>query len=96
MINTGSYHVYPREVEDAIRATTPGVREVAVVGEPDPRWGQRVVAYVVADAEVHESIERQLAAALPQRLARYKHPKQIHLVDSLSDLQGVGVEPPGA
>jgi acyl-CoA synthetase (AMP-forming)/AMP-acid ligase II len=82
MINTGSYHVYPREVEDAIRAT-PGVREVVVVGEPDPRWGQRVVAYVVADAEVRESIERQLSAALPQRLARYKHPKQIHVVDSL-------------
>ncbi|MBJ7614511.1 MAG: acyl--CoA ligase [Candidatus Dormibacteraeota bacterium] len=95
MINTGSYHVYPREVEDAIKAM-PGVREVAVVGEPDPRWGQRVVAYVVADAEVRESIERQLAAALPERLARYKHPKQIRVVDSLSDLEGVGVEPPGA
>ena len=85
MINTGSYHVYPREVEDAIRAT-PGVRDVAVVGEPDPRWGQRVVAYVVADPAARESIERRLSAALPGRLARYKHPKQIHLVDSLSDL----------
>jgi acyl-CoA synthetase (AMP-forming)/AMP-acid ligase II len=85
MINTGSYHVYPREVEDAIRAT-PGVRDVAVVGEPDPRWGQRVVAYVVADPAARESIEPLLSAALPGRLARYKHPKQIHLVDSLSDL----------
>ena len=85
MINTGSYHVYPREVEDAIRAT-PGVRDVAVVGEPDPHWGQRVVAYVVADPAARESIEPRLSAALPERLARYKHPKQIHLVDSLSDV----------
>jgi acyl-CoA synthetase (AMP-forming)/AMP-acid ligase II len=89
MINTGSYHVYPREVEDAIR-TLPAVRDVAVVGEPDPKWGQRVVAYVVADTEARASIESQLAAALPERLARYKHPKEIHLVDSLSDLRAMG------
>ena len=89
MINTGSYHVYPREVEDAIRAL-PAVRDVAVVGEPDPKWGQRVVAYVVADAEARASIEGQLAAALPERLARYKHPKDIRFVDSLSDLKAMG------
>jgi len=89
IINTGSYHVYPREVEDAIR-TLPAVLDVAVVGEPDPKWGQRVVAYVVADTEARASIESQLAAALPERLARYKHPKEIHLVDSLSDLRAMG------
>jgi acyl-CoA synthetase (AMP-forming)/AMP-acid ligase II len=88
MINTGSYHVYPREVEDTIRAL-PAVREVAVVGEPDPKWGERVVAYVLADAEARESIERELAAKLPERLARYKHPKEIHFVDSLSHLKAV-------
>jgi acyl-CoA synthetase (AMP-forming)/AMP-acid ligase II len=89
MINTGSYHVYPREVEDTIRAL-PGVHEVVVVGEPDPHWGERVVAYLVVDAEARELIQRQLAAALPERLARYKHPKQIHFVDSVSDLKAVG------
>jgi acyl-CoA synthetase (AMP-forming)/AMP-acid ligase II len=85
MINTGSYHVYPREVEDAIKSL-PAVREVSVVAEPDPKWGQRVVAYIVADAEA-ASFERELAAALEERLARYKHPKQVHLVDSLADMR---------
>lgn len=82
MINTGSYHVYPREVEDAIRSL-PAVHQVSVVGEPDPKWGQRVVAYVVVDPEA-ASFAQELAAVLDQRLARYKHPKQVHLVDSLT------------
>jgi acyl-CoA synthetase (AMP-forming)/AMP-acid ligase II len=51
MINTRSCHVHPREVEDAIRS--PAAREVAVVGEADPKWCERVVAYVVADAAIH-------------------------------------------
>jgi len=85
MINTGSYHVYPREVEDAIKSL-PGVREAAVVGEPDPQWGQRVVAYVVVAPEARGTIEQALAAGLRERLARYKHPKAVHVVDSLPNL----------
>lgn len=83
MINTGSYHVYPREVEEAI-AAVPGVRGALVRGEPDPTWGAAVTAYVVADEPgIPDQLEDEISAALRQRLARYKLPKRLHLVDSL-------------
>jgi acyl-CoA synthetase (AMP-forming)/AMP-acid ligase II len=83
MINTGSYHVYPREVEEAI-AAVPGVRDALVRGEPDPTWGEAVTAYVVADEPgIRGRLEDEISAALRQRLARYKLPKRLHLVDSL-------------
>ena len=46
MIISGGYNIAPREVEDVIYQH-PGVQEASVVGEPDPEWGQAVVAYVV-------------------------------------------------
>jgi acyl-CoA synthetase (AMP-forming)/AMP-acid ligase II len=89
MINTGSYHVYPREVEEAI-AAVPGVRSTLVRGEPDPTWGEAVTAYVVPeDPASIEQLTVRIRRALEARLARYKLPKQLHLVDSLSAL------PPG-
>ena len=48
LIISGGYNVYPREVEDAIEGC-PGVSEVAVVGLPDPEFGERVVAVVVPE-----------------------------------------------
>ncbi|HEX4063643.1 MAG TPA: AMP-binding protein [Streptosporangiaceae bacterium] len=77
MINTGSYHVYPREVEEAIAAVA-GVREALVRGEPDPVWGQAVTAYVVGDA-----VTADIRRALEGRLAKYKIPKRIELVAEL-------------
>jgi acyl-CoA synthetase (AMP-forming)/AMP-acid ligase II len=85
MINTG-YHVYPEEIE-AVIAGCEGVAETRVVGEPHPRWGQMVVAYVVARGEV---VETALAAALQQtvasRLARYKRPREFRIVAELPAL----------
>jgi acyl-CoA synthetase (AMP-forming)/AMP-acid ligase II len=49
------------------------------VGEPDPTWGEAVVAYVVGPEGDAESMR----VALRQRLAPYKIPKRIHLVDAL-------------
>ena len=83
MINTGSYHVYPAEVEEAIKAVV-GVREAMVRGEPDPVWGQAVTAYAVADGPADE-VRARIAATLPGRLARYKLPKELHLVDRLPE-----------
>ena len=83
MINTGSYHVYPGEVEEAITAT-PGVKATLVRGEPDPTWGQAVTAYVVpADPDAATTLPTTLRPLLEQRLARYKLPKRIHLIPSL-------------
>ena len=49
LIISGGYNVYPREVEEAIEGC-PGVSEVAVVGLPDPEFGERVVAAMVREA----------------------------------------------
>lgn len=79
LVISGGVNVYPAEVE-AVLAALPGVREVAVFGLPDERWGQRVCAAVVAAPEV--SID-DLAAAAAARLAPYKRPKQYFEVDEL-------------
>lgn len=73
-INTGGEKVYPEEVEEALKAA-PGVLDVAVLGEPDPRWGQAVVALVRTqrDATLDEDAVR---THLHDALARYKHPKR--------------------
>jgi acyl-CoA synthetase (AMP-forming)/AMP-acid ligase II len=81
MINTGSYHVYPGEVEDAITAV-PSVRHALVRGEPDLIWGQAVVAYVVPSSDAPDDLLDVVRAACERRLARYKIPKRFHLVPS--------------
>jgi acyl-CoA synthetase (AMP-forming)/AMP-acid ligase II len=80
MINTGSYHVYPEEVEEAI-AAVPGVKAVRVTGEPDPVWGQAVTAYLVA--EETDDIVATVRGVLLGRLAKYKVPKVMKVVDRL-------------
>lgn len=79
LIISGGVNVYPAEVEAAL-AEVPGVREVAVFGIPDDRWGQRVCAAVVARDDVSTS---QLEVAARERLAPYKRPKQYARVDEL-------------
>jgi malonyl-CoA/methylmalonyl-CoA synthetase len=79
LIITGGYNVYPREVEDALRAH-PAVAEAAVVGMPDPEWGEVVAAYVVERAPV---TDEALAAHLADRLAPYKRPRRWVRLDAL-------------
>ncbi|UVS82271.1 o-succinylbenzoate--CoA ligase [Actinokineospora sp. UTMC 2448] len=71
VINTGGEKVAPASVE-AVLLAQPGVREVCVVGVPDPEWGQRVAAAVVGDlTETALSAVRTAlgAAAVPRRVA---------------------------
>ena len=84
MINTGSYHVYPREVEEAITAV-PYVQAALVRGEDDPVWGQAVTAYVVPAPDAPESLASDISHALEHRLARYKIPKRLILVPRIED-----------
>jgi len=77
LIVTGGENVYPAEVESALLAL-PGVRECAVVGVPDDRWGHVVVAVIVGDADV-EAVPGQLREALagyklPRRVERWSEP----------------------
>jgi fatty-acyl-CoA synthase len=81
MIISGGENVSPAEVE-AVLLDDPGVAEVAVVGQPDARWGEVVVAVVVPRAAGAPSAER-LLARFDGRLARFKHPKALLFVDAL-------------
>ena len=81
MIVSGGENVHPLEVEDVL-ARHPGVREVAVVGAPDDRWGHRVVACVVADGEVTEE-ELDAFCLASETLARFKRPREYRFVDEL-------------
>lgn len=79
LILVNGFNVYPREVELALE-TMPGVHEVAVVGIPDERTGEAVVAFVVADTGV--SVE-DVQAFCAGNLARFKAPSTIRLVPEL-------------
>jgi acyl-CoA synthetase (AMP-forming)/AMP-acid ligase II len=81
LIITGGVNVYPRDVEEAL-AAHPAVVEAAVVGEPDERWGERVVAYVVARPGTDWSPDA-LREHLRTRLAGHKVPKEIRPIAAL-------------
>lgn len=81
MIICGGENVSPAEVE-AVLLDDPDVAEAAVVGVADARWGEVVVAAVVARDGAVPSAER-LLARFAGRLARFKHPKQLRFVDAL-------------
>ncbi len=77
LIITGGVNVYPVEVENALLAHL-GVRDVAVYGVPDDRWGQRVCASVVGTAT-----EAELDAWARDQLAPPKRPKEYRFLDEL-------------
>ena len=81
LIITGGYNVYPKEIEMALDEL-PGVKESAVVGLPHPDFGEAVTAVVVA-APGAKPTEGDLIAALKGRLANFKVPKRVHVVDEL-------------
>ncbi|MGQ0826205.1 MAG: AMP-binding protein [Actinomycetota bacterium] len=81
VVIVSGFNVFPGEVEDAL-AGHPDVAEVAVIGEPHPRTGETVVAYVVA-TEGHTPDPVALLRHAGRRLARYKLPTRIELVGEL-------------
>jgi 2-furoate---CoA ligase len=80
MIISGGENIHPLEVEDVL-AAHPKVQEVAVVGAADERWGQRVVAVVVAESGT--TIEELDAHCLASPLARFKRPREYRFVEEL-------------
>lgn len=81
-INTGGEKVYPEEVEEALKSH-PAVHDANVVGLPDERWGQAVVAVVALEPGA-EATADQLVAHTRTRLAAYKAPKRVVFVDAVS------------
>ena len=81
LIISGGSNIYPREIEEAL-LKHPAVLEVSVVGEPDPEWGERVVAFVVARPGVRLGPEALDAHVLGE-IARFKRPKRYVFLDAL-------------
>jgi acyl-CoA synthetase (AMP-forming)/AMP-acid ligase II len=81
MIISGGENVYPAEVENAL-AGFPGVRQVAVIGVPDEKWGEAVKAIVIMDeGQSLDTVAIQNYAA--RKIARYKLPRSYDVVESL-------------
>ncbi|WP_212758095.1 AMP-binding protein [Usitatibacter palustris] len=80
VIISGGSNIYPREVEEVL-LTHPAVAEVAVVGRPDPEWGEVVVAFVVARGP-RPPVE-ELDRLCLERIARFKRPKDYRYLDAL-------------
>ena len=81
MIVSGGENVYPTEVENVLM-THPDVGDVAVIGVPDPTWGEAVKAIVVPVAGTSPS-EAELVAYARRRLAGFKLPKSVSFVKDL-------------
>ena len=80
-INTGGEKVYPEEVEEAVKRTE-GVDDCLVVGVPDDRFGERVVAVVAASAEPALT-EADVLTSVRAQLSAFKAPKQVIFVDEV-------------
>jgi len=80
VIISGGSNIYPREVEEVL-LKHPAVREVSVVGRPDPEWGEVVVAFVVADGTRISASD--LDALCLDNIARFKRPKQYRFIEAL-------------
>ena len=81
MIISGGFNVYPREVEDVLTAH-PAVAMAAVIGVPDEKWGEKVLAVIVTRAG--ESVDAEaLVALVKDKKGAVQAPKQVDFVDSL-------------
>ncbi len=81
LVIRGGYNVYPREIEEVLYAH-PAILEAAVIGKPDERLGEEVVAVVVLREGASASAE-EIIAYTRERLAAYKYPREIRFMDEL-------------
>jgi len=81
VIISGGENIYPAEIE-AVLLTTTASAEAAVVARPDERWGEAPVAVVVRKPGAAMSAAEVLAL-FPERLARFKHPRDVVFVAEL-------------
>jgi acyl-CoA synthetase (AMP-forming)/AMP-acid ligase II len=79
LIISGGYNIYPREIEEFLQLQ-PEIAEAAVVGVPDPIWGEVPVAYVVT-RQSFDPVDLQLRCKAS--LASFKTPHRIHKVEQL-------------
>ncbi|HEY4238430.1 MAG TPA: AMP-binding protein [Kofleriaceae bacterium] len=81
MVISGGVNIYPREIEDHLH-THPGILEAAVIGVPDPEWGETLRAYVVPRPGA-ELTEADVVDYCRQHLADYKRPRKVVFLGEL-------------
>jgi fatty-acyl-CoA synthase len=81
VIISGGENIYPAELENVL-ADCPAIAEAAVVGMPDPKWGEAACAVVVRKPGAVLA-EEGVLALFHERLARYKHPRRVVFADAL-------------
>ena len=79
LINRGGEKIAPREIDEVLE-THPAVREAVAFGVPHPTWGEEVAAAVVLSAPV---TEKELLAHCRERLAEFKVPRHLHILESI-------------
>ncbi|HZM36873.1 MAG TPA: AMP-binding protein [Burkholderiales bacterium] len=77
VIISGGENIHPAELENVL-ADCPDIKEAAVIGVEDPRWGEAACACVVSTLK-----EEQIMMLFENRLARYKHPRRVVFLDAL-------------
>ena len=86
MIISGGMNIFPSEIESVLREH-PAVSDVAVIGLPDEKWGETVCAVIEATAGA-VVVENELIDYCTERLASYKKPTQVRVVDALPRTAG--------
>lgn len=81
MVITGGVNVYPREIEELL-FNHPAISDVAVIGVPDDKWGERLKAFVVTTPGQSLDVE-SVSQFCEGKLSRYKIPKDVALIDAL-------------
>jgi acyl-CoA synthetase (AMP-forming)/AMP-acid ligase II len=81
MIISGGENIYPREIEEVL-IKHPAVRECAVIGVPDPKWGEAIKAVVSIEPGA-SATEEELIAFCTDNIARYKRPRSVDIIDEL-------------
>jgi acyl-CoA synthetase (AMP-forming)/AMP-acid ligase II len=81
VINSGGEKIWPEDLENLF-AGIPGLEDVAVVGRPDPEWGQAVTVIAVTSKDEAQLLDACRAIAA-ERLGRWAQPKAIEVVSSI-------------
>ncbi|HEX2689373.1 MAG TPA: AMP-binding protein [Kofleriaceae bacterium] len=81
MVISGGVNIYPREIEDHLH-THPGILEAAVIGVPDPEWGETLRAFVVL-RDGHQLSEQDILTYCKDSLADFKRPRKVTFLSEL-------------